>query len=208
MAEESAEDEVNAPVTAVSSESTFELTCDKSMHTRTRKGYDAIIKSFESFLTEFEVGAYVQSEFLDIPATVFFSFVDKRSKWQPGEKHSRRGSKADFVLKGQNVAEQINSSLRKYYAGGDLASAEEHEHMNNISRKIQLFVTGRRNQIGDQLPDANSCARDFFLPEEYKHLIVLTKRNSSDIFNQLFQVHMWNTVQRGDNICKTPVSNL
>jgi hypothetical protein len=204
------EEEDNAPAGAVPSDSTFEMTCEKYMHVRTRKGYDAIIKSFEQFLIDYRDeggGHYVEKEFVDIPAAVFYKFVDHRSKWQPGERHSRRGSKPDFALKGQNVAEQINSSLRKFYAG-ESASAEDHEHMNQISRKLQQFVTGRRNQIGDLLPEANSCARDFFLPEEYKHLIILTKRNSPDIFNQFFQVHMWNTVQRGDNICRTPVANL
>ena len=153
--------------------SDFESTCLKKTASATRRGYSRILKQFDSWAdTNFKL-----IPFYEIPPADIYAYVDSRSRWQPGEKHAARNEKPDFAPKGENVAEQINAALRWRFASQDPERNTINdlciEHMNVISRNIQNFITGRRNKISALPTDADGGARDFLLPEEFKHLALL-----------------------------------
>ncbi len=197
--------------TSVSPVDSFNTTCTNSLAKLTRKGYSQVIKKWMTWIELKDDGIYAGKEFHEIPCEVVYDYVNERSVWQRGEKHAQRKGKADGDIKGENVAEQINSAFRKHYATQEVERNDSNDkniaHMNIISKRLQTFICGRRNEVGELPPEAEGGARDYFLPEEYKYLSFLTKIHSTSIFHQTFQTHMWNTLQRGENVAKSSVNN-
>lgn len=78
--------------------------------------------------------------------------------------------------------------------------------MDQVSKKLQSFITGRRNQVAELPPLAIDGARDFLTANEYKALATLTRKLSRNSCHQLFESHMWNTVQRPETVQNSSVS--
>jgi hypothetical protein len=78
--------------------------------------------------------------------------------------------------------------------------------MDAVSKRLQNFITGRRNEVADLPPLEIDGARDFLTANEYKALATLTRKLSRSSCHQLFESHMWNTVQRPETIQNSVVS--